>query len=82
MPEFKEASLKLEVDEVSDLVSTMHGYHIIKAYEKIEKAIFDFGEKKDEIKEMLDGKLKSEFVNEEIKKWVEEADVVRYKDRI
>lgn len=82
VPEFKEASLKLEVDEVSDLVSTMHGYHIIKAYEKIEKAIFDFGEKKDEIKEMLDGKLKSEFVNEEIKKWVEEADVVRYKDRI
>ena len=82
VPEFEEASLNLEVDEISDLVPTMHGYHIIKAYEKIEEEIFTFEEKRDEIKELLDREKKNEFVEKEIDKWIEGAEVVKYRDKL
>lgn len=79
---FREASLKLEVDEISDLVPTVYGYHIIKAYEKIEETIYSFEEKREEIKEYLDIEKKNEFVEKEIDKWIEEAEIVKYMDRI
>lgn len=82
VPEFQETSLKLKVDEISDLVPTQHGYHIIKAYEKMEEALFTFEEKRDEIKNILDVELKSNFVDKEIEKWIEESEIERYKDRI
>ncbi|HHX18653.1 MAG TPA: peptidylprolyl isomerase [Clostridium sp.] len=82
VPEFEETSLNLEVDEISDLVPTMHGYHIIKAYEKFEEAIFTFEEKRDEIKEILDREKKSEFAIKEVDRWVEEAEIVKHRDKI
>ena len=63
---FEEASLKLEVDEISDLVPTVYGYHIIKAYEKSEEAIFTFEEKRDEIKELLDREKKNELLKKKL----------------
>ncbi|MDQ2084929.1 peptidylprolyl isomerase [Herbivorax sp. ANBcel31] len=82
VPEFEEASLNLEEGEVSDLVPTMHGYHIIKAYEKIEESVFDFEEKRDEIKELLDEKEQDRVAEETIDSWVEEAEIIKYKENI
>ena len=44
---FKETSLKLEEGEISDLVPTVYGYHIIKAYEKSERESIYFRRKKE-----------------------------------
>jgi len=79
---FKEASLKLEEGEISDLVPTVYGYHIIKAYEKSEEKVYTLEEKRDEIKERLDREKKNEFVEKEIDRWMEEAEIVKYMDRI
>lgn len=79
---FKETSLKLEEGEISDLVPTVYGYHIIKAYEKSEEKVYTLEEKRDEIKERLDREKKNEFVEKEIDRWMEEAEIVKYMDRI
>ncbi|MBM4764161.1 peptidylprolyl isomerase [Bacillus sp. B15-48] len=47
VPEFEEAAYALDVDEISEPVQTMHGWHIIKVTEKNEKPSFE--EMRDEL---------------------------------
>ncbi|MBU0756439.1 MAG: peptidylprolyl isomerase [Nanoarchaeota archaeon] len=42
VPEFEEAAFALDVDEVSDVVETDFGYHLIKVHEKIPEETVDF----------------------------------------
>ncbi|MFN2362820.1 MAG: peptidyl-prolyl cis-trans isomerase [Halarsenatibacteraceae bacterium] len=52
-PTFKEAALALETGEISEVVQTDFGYHIIKVDEKVEAGVRDFSEVQDEIEAIL-----------------------------
>jgi peptidyl-prolyl cis-trans isomerase C/foldase protein PrsA len=59
-PAFKEAALALEVGEISEIVQTDFGYHIIKVDGEVEAGVRDFSEVKAEIEAIL---LESERQN-------------------
>lgn len=64
VPEFEEAAFKLKVGEVSGIVKTQFGYHIIKVLDKKEPGQKEFAEVKDEIEQKLTKeKQKSAFDN-------------------
>jgi parvulin-like peptidyl-prolyl isomerase len=53
VPEFKAAAFSLATNQISDLVPTLFGYHIIKLHEKIAPRKIEFGKVSSEIKEAL-----------------------------
>lgn len=53
VPEFEEAAFKLNVGEISEVVQSQFGYHIIKVTDKKAATTPTFEEKKDEIREEL-----------------------------
>jgi len=53
VPEFQEAAAALEVGEVSDLVQTTFGWHIIKALEKREDRQKDLDEVREQVEQIL-----------------------------
>ncbi|MDZ4065073.1 MAG: peptidylprolyl isomerase, partial [Coriobacteriia bacterium] len=53
VPEFEAAAQKLKVDEVSELVKTNFGYHIIKLIEKRENRQKPIDEVKDQIEQLI-----------------------------
>jgi foldase protein PrsA len=82
MPEFLEASFKLKEGEISDLVATDYGYHIIKVYEANEDDIIPLEEVKEDIRQVLISQKKSEKADEFIAQWMEEADIKIYENRL
>jgi len=53
VPEFEKAAFSLKPGEVSDIVTTDYGYHIIKLHEIIPAKKLEFAEVKDRIREHL-----------------------------
>ena len=53
MPEFEAAAFSLNTNQISDIVATTYGYHIIKLYEKIPAKKIDFDKEASDIKDYL-----------------------------
>lgn len=63
VPPFEEAAFSLEVNEISDLVESQYGYHIIKVTDKKEADIPSFEEVKDQVREIVLNQKLSERVS-------------------
>ena len=80
--EFLTASFELDEGEISELVATDVGYHIIKAYEATDDVIAPLEEVKEDIQTALLNQKKSEKIDELVKGWIEEAEIKRYENRL
>ncbi len=67
VPEFENAAFAMKVGDVSDIVETQFGYHIIKLTDKKEPGVMSF----DEIKPRIEQHLKNEKMSQEFPKYVE-----------
>lgn len=80
IPEFKETALKLKKGQVSELVPTVYGYHIIKVYEEIDEKVFSLEEKKEEIKSSLITQNKNDKWQALLDDWMAKATIKKYED--
>ncbi|MCF7958057.1 MAG: peptidylprolyl isomerase [Phycisphaerae bacterium] len=75
---FAKAAFETEVGQITDIVETQFGYHIIKVTEKKEASTTPF----DEVKDKISGSLKNNKKNESTKKFYQDlkakADIVNY----
>ena len=55
IPEFSKAAFELEINEISEVVPSQYGFHIIKKTDVTEGTVPTFDEKKDDIRTLLVG---------------------------
>ncbi len=82
MPEFESAAFSLGTNQVSDIVTTSYGYHIIKTYEKIPAKKVEFDEAKNDIKEYLSGQTVQKQLPEYLEKLEKDANVQILDERL
>jgi len=76
VPAFEKAAFVLDVNQVSDVVETKFGYHIIKVTDRKEAKLLPFEQVKDEIINELAQKKLRETAMQYIKQLESEADIV------
>ena len=83
VPEFLAASMALEnVGDISEIVPTTHGYHIIKLESLLVSGGIDFEEIKEEYVAQMALTRRQQYYSEQTALWLEEAEVVSYIGRI
>lgn len=82
VPEFEQAAFEMETGEISDIVQTQFGYHIIKLTDKRAGGKFEL----EEIKEQLRQSMANSIVNHKILKYTEklrsDAEIVIDTDKL
>jgi len=80
--EFEEAAFKLKIGEVSPLVQTDYGYHIIKLDDKKPEMQLEFEEVKSEIKKKLTEDKKESTFNKYISELEKKSKIVKNTDML
>ena len=75
VPPFEKAALALEKDELSDIVETQYGYHIIKGGDHTESEVKPYSEVKDTLEDKLQQPKIRQAVQKEIERLREENEV-------
>jgi len=73
---FEKVAFEMEVDQISDVVETEFGYHIIKVTDHREEGVAPFEEVKEKLIEYLTSQKKNEFAQNYIEKLKAESDIV------
>jgi len=80
-PAFEKVAFELQVGQISDVLETEYGFHIIKATDHENPSDITFEQAREKIIEQLTAERQSEFANEYLKKLMAEAKIV-YPTRI
>lgn len=77
---FEEAAFKIKPNEVSDIVETQFGYHLIKVFEKKPEGAIAYKEAKDKISQYLKQEKGKAEIQKYIDKLREEAEIKSFLD--
>jgi peptidyl-prolyl cis-trans isomerase C len=77
---FSDAAFNLKEGEVSDIVETQFGYHLIKLTDKKEAKTVTFEEAKEDIKNQLEDTNRREFAGKFREDLLKDADIVYYNE--
>ncbi len=72
---FDEVAFKLKPGEVSEVIETPFGYHLIKVEEKREEKVPPFESIKDKVKEKATEEIRTEKIREFLKQVIKDADI-------
>jgi peptidyl-prolyl cis-trans isomerase C len=75
VPEFEAAAFSLNTNQVSDIVTTQFGYHIIKLYEKLPAKKVELAKVKDDIKDYLSRDALQKQVPDYLEKLQKDANI-------
>lgn len=73
IPELEDVAFKLRPGEISDLIETIYGYHIIRLEERLPPTQLSFDEIKDKLKKEMEERRKKEFEDELLTRLKEKA---------
>ncbi|RCX19313.1 parvulin-like peptidyl-prolyl isomerase [Anaerobacterium chartisolvens] len=73
--EFEDAAFALKVGEMSGLVETHYGYHIIRLEERVPEKVVAYEDVKESIRMQLDMTKKQQYIDEMMNAWIAESEI-------